>query len=86
VLVRSELKGQGLGRLLMGTLIHYLQERGTRWMVGLVLAENEGMLALARALGFVQSVDPEDPGVRLVRLDLQSTDTGTRLANAHINS
>lgn len=86
VLVRSELKGQGLGRLLMGTLIHYLQERGTRWIVGLVLAENEGMLALARALGFVQSVDPEDPGVRLVRLDLQSTDTGTRLANAHINS
>ena len=52
VLVRSDVKGQGLGTLLMRKLIRYCRERGTRELWGSVLAENEAMLHLARSLGF----------------------------------
>ncbi|GAB3470646.1 bifunctional acetate--CoA ligase family protein/GNAT family N-acetyltransferase [Massilia terrae] len=50
--VRSDLKGQGLGRLLMGILIDYCRQRGIAEIVGEALSENTAMLALARSLGF----------------------------------
>jgi acetyltransferase len=59
IIVRSDLKGSGLGRLLMEKLIRTQREHGTRRLVATVLAENVGMLALARELGFVQS--PTEP-------------------------
>jgi len=52
VMVRSDLQGQGLGRLLMQALLDYAAQRGTRRVVGYVLRENRAMLGLARALGF----------------------------------
>jgi acetyltransferase len=52
VIVRSDLKGGGLGRLLMEALIAHLRQRGTRRLVGEVLAENRGMRALCQRLGF----------------------------------
>ena len=52
VIVRSDLKGQGLGRLLMEALIAHLRQRGTRRLVGEVLAENRGMRVLCQRLGF----------------------------------
>jgi|SRR5579862_2423729 acetyltransferase len=52
VLVRSDLKGQGLGRVLMEKLIHYCRERGIGELRGSVLMENAAMLRLAHALGF----------------------------------
>jgi len=52
VLVRSDLKGQGLGRLLMEKLIRYCRERGTGALRGSVLMENAAMLRLADSLGF----------------------------------
>jgi acetyltransferase len=52
VTVRSDLKGHGLGRLLMQRLIAYAKSRGTAEMVGDVLEENARMLALCRELGF----------------------------------
>ena len=52
VLVRSDLKGQGLGTLLMEKLIRYCRERGTRELWGSVLSENTAMLHLAQRLGF----------------------------------
>ena len=51
MLVRSDLKGQGLGRLLLGTLLRYQTECGTRRLVGDVLHENHAMRGLARSLG-----------------------------------
>jgi acetyltransferase len=51
VLVRSDLKGQGLGTLLMRKLIRYCSERGTRELWGSVLTQNTAMLRLARSLG-----------------------------------
>ena len=73
ITVRSDLKGGGLGELLMRKLIHHFQSRGTRRMVGEVLKENERMLELAQHLGF--EVDPQhnEPDTRRVTLDLQET-------------
>jgi acetyltransferase len=52
VTVRSDLKGQGLGTLLMRTLIDYCRKRGTQELVGEALTENTGILKLAERLGF----------------------------------
>lgn len=75
VIVRSDLKGSGLGQRLMGKMIQHLRERGTQRLVGTVLRENTGMLELAHSLGFQASDSPSDPGdhaVRFVSLDLQN--------------
>ncbi len=52
ILVRSDLKGRGLGSALLTKLIGYCRTRGTQRLVGEVLAENTRMLQLAAALGF----------------------------------
>jgi acetyltransferase len=52
VLVRSDLKGQGLGALLLERLIHYCRGRGTERLRGEALSENARMLTLAKELGF----------------------------------
>jgi acetyltransferase len=72
ILVRSDLKGRGLGRLLMQRLIDYLRSRGTRRIVGTVLRENQAMLGLVQSLGFHVQPHPTDPDMRLVELPLQA--------------
>ena len=52
VIVRSDLKGSGLGLLLMNKLIAYLRSQGTQRLVASVLDYNERMLKLAATLGF----------------------------------
>jgi acetyltransferase len=52
VLIRSDLKGQGLGALLLEKLIRYCRGRGTQRLVGQALSQNVRMLQLARTLGF----------------------------------
>ncbi|MEJ1961669.1 MAG: GNAT family N-acetyltransferase [Gammaproteobacteria bacterium] len=52
VLVRSDLKGHGLGSALMQKIIQYCRQRGTRRIAGDVLASNTRMLQLAAAHGF----------------------------------
>lgn len=52
IIVRSDLKARGLGRLLMRTLIEFMRERGTQRLVGLVLRENLPMRSLALSVGF----------------------------------
>ena len=70
VIVRSDLKGAGLGERLMRKLIAHLRQRGTRRLVGDVLKDNLRMIQLARELGF--QIDPKhpDPEVVRVRMDL----------------
>jgi acetyltransferase len=53
IIVRSDLKGRGLGHLLMRTLVDFLTQRGTQRLVALVLHENRAMRALACSHGFV---------------------------------
>lgn len=55
IVVGSKLKGRGLGRMLLGKMIRYCRERGTRELVGEVLAENNRMLRLAKRFGFAQN-------------------------------
>ena len=52
IIVRSELKGRGLGQLLLAKMIRYARSRGTKRLVGSVLRENDSMLKLARDIGF----------------------------------
>ena len=69
ILVRSRLKGHGLGWLLMQRVIDYAKEKGLRRVYGDVLAENATMLQMCAELGFHM----EDLGsnMRRVVLDLK---------------
>jgi acetyltransferase len=67
-IVRSDLKGHGLGRLMMDEIISYARRVGIGEIWGSVLAENTPMLTLARKLGFTLRHDPEDPSVIHVSL------------------
>src|SRR6059058_5305002 len=52
ILVRSRLKGHGLGWLLMQRVIDYAREKGLRRVYGDVLVENKTMLQMCAELGF----------------------------------
>ncbi|MDB5958842.1 MAG: family acetyltransferase [Massilia sp.] len=60
IVVRSDLKGCGLGRLLMACLLDYCRARGLAVVRGIALAENVHMQRLARAVGF--QLQPEVDG------------------------
>ena len=70
IVVRSDLKGGGLGLLLMNKLIAHLRARGTQRLVALVLSENTRMLELARELGFELDEVQPDPDTRRIHLRL----------------
>jgi len=72
VLIRSDLKGRGLGWVLMRQLIGYAREEGLKTLYGSVLDENTGMLQMCRDLGFHMMRDPDDGRVFAVTLDLGS--------------
>jgi len=52
ILLRSDLKGRGLGWLLMKTMIEYASAEGLRVIEGEVLRDNTTMLAMCGELGF----------------------------------
>jgi acetyltransferase len=52
LMVRSDLKGQGLGHLLLAELVRHARSRGIGRLVGIVLRENSPMLQLAQSMGF----------------------------------
>ena len=70
ILVRSRLKGHGLGWVLMQRVIDYAKEKGLRRVYGDVLVENTTMLQMCAELGF----HAEDMGsdIRRVVLDLEN--------------
>jgi acetyltransferase len=70
IIVRSDLKGSGIGWALMRQLVAYAKKEKLRELVGDVLASNERMIEMCRALGFEISPDPEDLSIRKVRLEL----------------
>ena len=72
ILIRSDLKGHGLGWILMRHLITYAKSEGLKTLYGRVLCENTGMLQMCRDLGFRAERDPDDSAVYLVTLDLRS--------------
>ena len=72
VLVRSDLKGLGLGWILMQHLITYAKAEGLKEIYGTVLCENVNMLKMCRELGFIVRRNPEDEMTYLCTLDLRS--------------
>lgn len=74
ILLRSDLKGKGLGWALMSLIIEYARADGLDEIVGEVLRENTTMLALCTALGFSVTPVPDDEGLVEVRLPVARTD------------
>jgi acetyltransferase len=70
VLVRSNLKGHGLGWLLMQRMIEFARAKGLQRIHGQVLGENITMLAMCGELGFEIADDPRTADVKVVTLDL----------------
>ncbi|MFC5079828.1 succinyl-CoA synthetase subunit beta [Vibrio thalassae] len=60
ILIRSDLKGKGLGRVLMNKIIDYCKGKNTRQISGMTMPTNRGMLTLAQKLGFELDVQFED--------------------------
>jgi len=73
VLVRSDLKGRGLGYLLMQMIIEYARAEDLKVIEGQVLRENTAMLAMCRELGFSLSPDPNDPDTCIVKLVISAS-------------
>jgi RimJ/RimL family protein N-acetyltransferase len=71
ILLRSDLKGRGLGWALMQLIIEYAKSEGLKRIDGQILQENSVMLKMCRELGFETKTDPEDSGVCDVTLVLE---------------
>ncbi|MFP4212674.1 MAG: bifunctional acetate--CoA ligase family protein/GNAT family N-acetyltransferase [Desulfohalobiaceae bacterium] len=70
IVVRTDLKTKGLGSLLMGKMISYCKQRGTKELTAYTLRENSAMKALGKKFGFRVETDPEDAETIILRLDL----------------
>ncbi len=70
LIVRSDMQGRGIGRLLMDRILDYARSHGIAEVWGHVLSENEGMLGLAHRLGFKAAQAPGEPGVSRVTKSL----------------
>jgi len=75
VLLRSDLKGQGLGWKLMKYMIEFARQEGIKSVEGQVMNENGPMLTMCQALGFRLEDDPQEHGVKKVTLDLTQPPT-----------
>ena len=71
VLVRSDLKGRGIGWMLMELIIRYGRSENLKRIEGQVLQENTSMLDMCRELGFEVGEDPSDYTLKFVRLELR---------------
>ena len=69
VLLRSDLKGRGLGWQLMQMIIEYARSEGIKRIEGQVLSENTVMLQMCRQLGF--SVEREEGSWDIQKVVLQ---------------
>jgi len=70
ILLRSDVKGRGLGWELMRLLIEYAKSEGLKTISGDVLKENTIMLEMCRHLGFEVKADPVEHGICNVKLEL----------------
>jgi acetyltransferase len=68
ILLRSDLKGRGLGWALMQLITEYAKSEGLKAISGDVLQENTVMLEMCRELGFQVRTDTTEPGVCNVKL------------------
>ncbi|MFK8773943.1 MULTISPECIES: bifunctional acetate--CoA ligase family protein/GNAT family N-acetyltransferase [Aeromonas] len=71
ILVRSDLKGLGLGKLMMEKIVRYARERGIGQLSGMTMPSNRGMINLAKRLGFKIDIQLEDG---IVNMELPCAD------------
>jgi acetyltransferase len=71
ILLRSDLKGRGLGWKMMQLIIEYARREGLLEIEGEVLADNSAMLEMCGKLGFSVERHPGDANLRHVRLSLR---------------
>jgi acetyltransferase len=69
ILLRSDLKGRGLGWALMQLIIEYAKSEGLKRISGQVLQENSAMLNMCRELGFAVRSDATDHALCDVTLE-----------------
>jgi len=74
IIVRTDMKGRGLGRALLQRMIAYCKSRGTKEMVGQVMQDNKAMLSFVGQLGFTKARIPNE-NVYEVTLDLSEAHT-----------
>ncbi len=77
ILLRSRLKGRGLGWLMMKHMVAFARDKGLAHVHGQVLAENSSMLTMCEELGFHIKDDPEERGVKIVDLPLHELSSAT---------
>lgn len=82
LLVRSDLKGQGLGSLLLGRLITRCRMRGVSRLMGEVMWHNNRMLRLAARYGF--RCEAVDDGSCYLILDLEDGSLPGRLITTYL--
>ncbi|WDN19977.1 bifunctional acetate--CoA ligase family protein/GNAT family N-acetyltransferase [Xanthomonas oryzae] len=70
ILIRSDLKGHGIGWQLMRIMIEYARWLGLKQIEGQVLRENRTMLAMCQSLGFGVRPDPDDATLMAVTLPI----------------
>jgi len=73
IIVRSDIKGKGLGPVLFGKLIAYCRSRGIKELVGEALMDNQRIKGLVRRFG--GSVALSEHGTVSLRFDLTSSGT-----------
>ncbi|MDY0275803.1 MAG: bifunctional acetate--CoA ligase family protein/GNAT family N-acetyltransferase [Desulfomicrobium sp.] len=65
IIVRSDMKGTGLGSLLFEKMIRYCKSRGTRYLDGQTMPRNKGMIGLAKRFGLSVSHNYEEELVEM---------------------
>lgn len=75
ILVRSDLKGHGLGWAMLHRLIDYARQDGLKRIQGVVLRENARMLEMCREMGFELASNPADPRIINTSLNLADIET-----------
>ncbi len=65
IIVRGDMKGKGLGRLLLEKMIRYVKSRGTKVLEAQTLPENKAMIGLSQRLGFSVRTDYDDDVVEM---------------------
>ena len=70
IMVQSDLKGKGLGWMLMNLIIEYAEGDGIETITGEVLKENSTMLDMCRSLGFKIRPSSDDESISVVTLSV----------------
>lgn len=72
VMVRSDVKGHGLGYCLMQEMLGWARDLGLRRVIGYVMSENQGMLHMSRDLGATSHRMRDDQMTLEVTFDLDA--------------